>query len=204
MRLLLGAFLLFFASNVVAEDCTGSFVEQEGKDVLASASLFMNLGGMEGSVRKESEKLLQEASRLLQTITPPPAGCPTGCKPQPVAELVFLSQPNKLDSSADDTEYCRQLLKRTEQQPITFNQLSFPDMPTFSSWFSQLAQGKGTEGSVLYAKCDRDCSPIYRSYIDNGGKNISAVTEVVCGEPRDKDDNQYVLSYKYRWRCESN
>ncbi len=198
------SFIVFFLVNAAfvptafATDCSSKEIPVAKKD--ASASAWSNLRNNEGSIRYESAQLLGKALADFESLKPPADVCADGCG-EPKPTLVFSSIPKKYRSDYSDKEKCTRLETETKAKPYEYRGRSFPTQDEFNSWFSDFSQGKGKDGSDLYERCDGDCSPQYFTNIVPVGGKLRVDSEVICGQARDKDDNQYVLTFAYRWDC---
>lgn len=168
----------------------------------ASASFFGNMLGSSGSIRNESEKMLTAAEAAIKDTSPPQISCPKGCAPLQKPKIVFTVVPRLFLTEYDDQEKCRRYLAETTVRPITYLNGLFEDFDEFSSHFSDFSRGSGSLGRDLYRRCDGACSPQYRVVITaNPGEQYSGDSMVVCGEARDKDDNNYDLTTALLWQC---
>lgn len=196
---------LFLVNSAVADEtdkCSAATKDISEDSTLATASFFANERNKPGSIRYESSSMLEKAEKKLSDAEKPEDLCPPGCQLAEKPEIVFKSIPNKFETDYPDYDKCQKLLNETEKNPFNYNK-QFSSMGEVEDWFSDFSRGKGTDGKDLYKKCDGSCSPQYTFIITEEGSNLKLDASVVCGHERDKDDNQYRLSYSYRWTCRS-
>lgn len=200
---------LFACSQVVSnvaygeDSCAKAYKDVPGKTSLGTASTWANLRGADGSLKAESKKLLDQATKERATIKPPADACPTGCEVAPNPLLIFSSVPNKLLKDYSDSATCEKLAAQTKTAPFRYDAKSFSSLDDLNAWFSDFSQGKGKDGNDLYEKCPGSCSPQYTNIIDLKGARFILTAQAVCGGARDKDDNQYRLSVAYRYQCKA-
>ena len=127
--------------------------------------------------------------------------CPPNCQAAAKAKLVFRSIPKVFLSDYGEKAKCNELLEKTRATPLTYHDKFFADIAKFNEWFGQFSQGKGSEGSDLYHRCDGACSPQYRSILDILKTGYQPLVEVVCGPARDKSNNLYRLTTAALWQC---
>ncbi len=190
-----------------AEADTGDKCSSIEKDVkqestLATASFFANKRNQQGSIRYESGAMLKKAENNISNAEKPSGLCPSGCQVSEKPEIIFKAIPNKFLTDYSEYDKCQKLLEETEKTPFEYNE-QFDSIDQIDSWFSDFSRGKGTDGQDLYQRCSGDCSPQYELIISNSGVKLSLDADVICGHERDKKDNQYELSYSYRWNCEN-
>lgn len=142
---------------------------------LASASSWANLRNSKGSLSFEINEILNSGLKDLSQDQ----------------KLVINSVPNKTLSNSNDNDYCKSKLDKTTQKKITYSPKSFASVDDLNDWIGDFSQGDGKEGSDMYKKCDRSCSPQYQYSIAKDANDLKLEVEVICGLPRDKDDNQY-------------
>jgi hypothetical protein len=116
--------------------------------------------------------------------------------------IVFQSIPNNFLTNYDQHEKCETLQDETEENPLTYNDKEFDTMQALESWFSNFSQGKGEDGKNLYKKCSGECSPQYKNIISKNDNKYTLNATVICGQARDKKDDNYEISYSYRWVCQ--
>jgi len=155
-------------------------------NILASASTWDNLRNNENSIKFNINTLIKSA---------------TEGKKQAV--FTIISKPNKFLSDYSDKEYCEKKKQETLSNKLVFTSPELTSTDDLNSWIGDFSQGKGDAGGDLYSKCDKTCSPSYEYEITySTNLNMKAGTNnrykvkalVVCGEARDKDDNQYSLT----------
>lgn len=146
------------------------------KKDLATASIWANMRGTSNSIASKSVSMVNDAFSASS------------------GSIALVVTPNKFLADSDDQQYCAQLSSTYNQNPLKFGPKQFDTVEDFSNWFSQLSQGKGSDGEVLYKKCDEDCSPSYSVVIQKSGNGYTVNATTACNQPRDKDDDQYVLT----------
>ncbi len=186
-----------------AKNCSAIEKEINQESTLATASFFANERNKPGSIRYESGSMLEKAEMNLPKAEKPSDLCPAGCQISEKPEIIFKAIPNKFLTDYSQYDKCQKLLEETEKTPFNYNE-QFASIGEVESWFSDFSRGNGSDGKDLYNKCSGDCSPQYELIISNSGAKVDLDAEVVCGHERDKKDNQYEISYGYRWTCEKN
>lgn len=174
------------------------FVESK----LANASLLANVRNKVGSIRYEVNQMIDKAEDNKQNAVKPQDLCPSNCKLPSEPLVIFKSIPNKYLVDYSQSNKCNAMLVDTTKNPIEYNNRVFDSLKSLEDWFGDLSQGKGSDGKDLYNKCDGQCSPQYTCNISNNGNNFTLDAKVICGPARDKGDNQYKISYSYRWVCQ--
>ncbi len=178
-----------FISNCFAQAaCDTEAKLVDFKKTVATADLWSNYRSKPGSIAHDSSEMLKSALIAFKKNI-------SDCAKN--AQIFFYSIPAKFLNDYSDKNYCEEFFKKTKESPIKYSALEFEDMDQFSSWFNEFSQGKGKQGKELYNKCDRSCSPQYKSIITEVASGIKADVEVICGPARDKDDNNYKLSVQY-------
>lgn len=196
-----GAFLVlfFFQSFAQADESTcPKPVETKLDSSIATASSISNFRGAENSIRKKSGVMINDALSKVSTWDLEP--CPTAC-PHSGREVLFSSVPNVVLNNYDGAKECNALLAATSKDPITFEERTYKSAEELASWLSELGQGKGKDGERLYLLCPGDCSPKYYCHITADGDKLKVRTEVICGEARDKWENNYLLTSTMRASC---
>jgi len=181
-------------------NCDSHTKEVQRRSTSASAGTWTNYRNQPGSLRFESELLLKDAV----TELPNQMGAENLCEPDcgsSGVDISFSSIPNKFLSAYSEKEKCERYERETRAKPFTYTDRRFASAEELNSWFSDFSQGKGKDGSDLYAKCDGVCSPQYSLIIRPVNGQLLVDASVVCGKARDKDDNSYTLKTAYRWRC---
>ena len=194
---------LFLPASVFAQSCAAQFSETIVESKIATADSWPNLMKREGSISFESERMLKKIETSLSSATPPQLSCPASCKISAKPKIIFSSIPNAYLSDYSDKQRCDTLFQQTKASPLLFSGKSFDSLDKFNSWSSDFSQGKGSEGSALYRKCDGSCSPQYYYYLSVAGQAKAVEASVLCGPARDKSDNKYRLAIGYRWECEA-
>jgi hypothetical protein len=205
LTLLLVMFPILIANMAVADSgdkCSGVEKVVKQESTLATASFFANERDQAGSIRYESGAMLEKAESNVGTAQKPADLCPAGCQISEKPEVIFKAVPNKFLSDYSDYDKCQKLLEETEKTPFSYTE-HFSSIDQIESWFSDFSRGKGEDGKDMYNKCSGKCSPQYELIISKEGSKLTLNAEVICGHERDKKDNQYELSYSYRWSCES-
>ncbi len=201
--LLMGIFLSSepsFAAD--SSNCSNYARDVLGESKLATASLYANLRNKEGSISFETKQMLDKAEDNIKNAVKPEDLCPSSCQLPTEPLIIFKSTPNKFLTDYDQSNKCNTMLADTTKSPITYDQRVFDSLKSLEEWFGNLSQGKGSDGKDLYKKCDGQCSPQYTCEINNTGSNFTLDAKVLCGPARDKDDNQYKISYSYQWVCQ--
>ena len=170
---------LTVSSNLTAE--TSEICKNEAAKIestQATASTWANLRNSDGSLKRETDKLLSKGFNLLSDET----------------IISISSKPAKYLSKHSDNEYCEKKLIETEKTPIIFSDKKFSSFEELNNWIADFSQGKGEEGKELYSICDKSCSPQYIYNIEKVENNLLKVDAIViCGLVRDKNDNMYNL-----------
>jgi len=190
--------------QVLAQGCTletnlDSATTENVGTAKASASLFLNALNSNGSLRKESLKLLHAALGKVEAATSEQKGKATYLKPL----IKFVTSPDAFDPVHLADSYCNELLKKTTSVPIEFNNRSFSSLDAFYEWYQGLATGQNRDGKVLFKSCDQRCSPQYTTLLDKRENELRVDTKVICGPMRDHQKNQYTLEADVEWRCNS-
>lgn len=173
------------------------------ESTLATAAFLANEENKPGSIRYESDSLMDRAEGGASTAQKPGGLCPAGCQLNTEPVVVFKAVPRKFLTSYSDYNKCEKLLEQTEKSPFSYNE-QFNSITDVESWFSNFSRGKGPDGQDLYNRCSGQCSPQYEFFITNDGGKLGLNADVVCGHARDKSDDKYIISYSYRWKCQSN
>lgn len=182
-----------------APSCSGRDVVLNNS--LATASTFANVTGADGSIKKESGKLLTQAVDGVREAKQPDSVCSADCNVNPSPFIFLRSVPNKFLSDYSDKAECDKFETETTDKPIFYGNLHFNSLAELNDWFGDFSQGKGKEGKDLYNRCPGSCSPRYTNIIRPSENGFDVEAEVVCGAARDKSDNQYQLSAGYHWAC---
>lgn len=174
------------------------------QSVVATASFFSNLRKSVGSISYESNAIFEKAKDQAATLTPPDNFCPKGCGISPRAVMVFQSAPQKVLTDYRDFDHCKALFESTTKEPLHYINPSIKTIDDLNDWISDLSQGSGVDGKDLYKKCDKSCSPQFEYVIAKNLDNISFTVQgtAICGDARDKSDNQYHLNSFFRWTCQ--
>jgi hypothetical protein len=184
------------------EDCSSYVRDTKVVSSLASASMLANARNKNGSIRFETKEMLNKAETNLVNAEKPADLCPSNCQLPDKPTIVFQSIPNNFLTNYDQHEKCETLQDKTEENPFTYRDKEFDTMQDLENWFSKFSQGKGEDGKNLYERCSGECSPQYKNIISSQDNQLILTAEVVCGQARDKKDNNYEISYSYRWVCQ--
>ena len=184
------------------KDCSSYIRDAKIESSLATASMLANVQNKKGSIRFETKAMLNKAEKNLANAEKPADLCPSDCKLPDQPLIVFQSVPNNFLADHNQRDKCETLKDETEESPFTYRDKQFDTMQALESWFSSFSQGKGEDGKNLYERCDGKCSPQYKNIILSDGNKLILTAEVVCGQARDKKDNNYKISYSYRWVCQ--
>jgi len=186
------------------KDCSSYIRDAKIESSLASASMMANAQNKKGSIRFETKKMLNKAETNLANADKPTDLCPSDCQLPDKPMIVFQSIPNNFLTDYDQREKCETLQDETEKNPFRYGEKEFDTMQALENWFSKFSQGKGGDGKNLYERCSGQCSPQYKNIISSQGNKLILSAEVVCGQARNKKDNNYEISYSYRWVCQAN
>ncbi len=203
-RTIAAAALLIHFSTVPAraDDCKGVILDVPIEAGEATADAWPNMRNAQGSLKFESNRMLTGAAKQISSAkAPADFACPAGCKPADKPTIQYQTIPNKYRSDYSDEAKCKKLLEQTKKVPIEYKDRKFDSIDSLASWYGDFSQGSGGDGADLYAKCDGDCSPQYRTTIRAEKSGYSLDASVICGEARDKSDNKYKLSSALRWSC---
>ena len=182
--------------------CDRDYVDVPKERVSATAASVANLRGAPGSLKAELSRLLSDAREDVAQATPR-AGktCSQSCTPVGRPRITLSVIPNKYLKSYGDEEKCAQRLTQTSLHPLKFGPRRSKSEKELGEWISEVSQGNGKDGKLLYQKCGGKCSPRYFIDATQDGNELVASISVVCGPARDKDDNTYTVSSGYRWGC---
>jgi len=195
------ALCCFFPAQVAKADCILTPEDLKIESLIASASFWSNFYVRTGSLRFESNRMLEDSEKNLPNIKAPESLCKANCKAEYPPSIVFTSIPSKFRTDNEDFQDCEALFKETEKAPLAFHDHSFSDIESFATWLSEFSRGYGEDGAALYEKCTGTCSPRYTSVVTKISNGYKADIFVVCGPARDKSDNTYQLTSSYRWKC---
>lgn len=184
------------------KDCSSYVRDIKVESSLASASMLANARNKNGSIRFETKEMLNKAETNLANAEKPTDLCPSDCQLPDKPLIVFQSIPNDFLTNYDQREECEALQDETKRDPLTYSNKEFDTMQALENWFSNFSQGKGVDGKNLYERCSGKCSPQYKNIIASEDDKLILSAEVVCGKARDKKDNNYEISYSYRWVCQ--
>jgi hypothetical protein len=184
------------------QPCTPDHVDLPKEQTTASASFWPNLARSPGSLRAELSRLLRNAREQITEVKPPSNACSPICRVAGPTHILFRVAPNKFLRSYADFDKCDERLMQTSSQPLRFGPHRARSADELAAWLSDVSQGEGQEGAVLYQKCGGKCSPRYFMDVFQDADRFVATLEVVCGHARDKADNSYTVASGYRWACE--
>jgi len=185
------------------QPCTPDHVDLPKEQTTASAGLLSNLSKSRGSLRSELSRLLGNAREQIAQVKPTGNACSSACRKVTPAHILFRVAPNKFLESYADFDKCEKLQKQTSSQPLRFGPHRAGSIDELAGWLSDVSQGDGQDGAVLYQKCGGRCSPRYSMDVIADSDRFVATLEVVCGHARDKKDNSYTIASSYRWACET-
>jgi hypothetical protein len=200
-RLLAALALCSAVSAWSQETCVPAHVDQPKNEASASAKSLANLLKSPGSLRAEVAGLLNTARENLAQAQPPGNACSHLCRVGPPTGILLSVVPQKFLTTYADSSRCEERLRQTSDQPLRFGPRRARSADEFAAWLSDLAQGRGPDGAVLYRACDGTCSPRYSAMVVPDRDGLVATVDVVCGPARDKADNTYIVSSVYRWAC---
>lgn len=172
----------------------------------ANASIFSNWMNRKGSVKYESERIFNRAKNDFAHLKPPRIKLSKGLTLRSIPYLHFSSSPFQNSVGHPDFEYCQKLENITKSQPIRYSNSTLRSVTALIDWISDLSQGKGELGRDLYQRCDRACSPRFDyqiTQVELSREHYLVDVSIICGLPRDKEDNNYQLKTFYRWSCSS-
>lgn len=184
------------------KDCSSYIKETGVESSLATASTLANVRNKKGSIRFETSEMLNKAENDLANAKKPADLCPSSCQLPDQPTIVFQSIPASFLTNYGQREKCESLQEETEKNPLTYDDRRFDSMQSLESWFSNFSQGKGRDGKDLYERCSGQCSPQYKNIISINNDKYILNASVVCGQARDKKDNNYEISYGFRWVCQ--
>lgn len=191
--------------------CTASATESVGivvplETTKASAAIFSNWMNRKGSVKFESERIFSRAKKDFAHLKPPSIKLSTGLAFRSIPYLHFSSVPFQNSVGHPDFGYCQNLERLTKAQPIRYSNNTIRSVNALIDWISDLSQGKGVLGRDLYHRCDRACSPSFDyqiTQVELSSEHYLVDVSIICGPPRDRQDNNYQLTTFYRWSCNS-
>ena len=181
--------------------CTPSYIDHQIEEVTATANAFSNSIKAAGSLSYETKRLLDKALSVQNSLHAPLTPCSAPCSAGGNSVIVFSTAPHKILTDYSEKDRCQELQRKTSSEPLTFNPDLFTDMDKFSTWFADFSRGSGREGKELYRLCPGACSPQYLVDLNSEQGKVQALVRVICGEARDKTDNQYNVSTTLRWTC---
>lgn len=181
--------LLYMPSAAFAEQC---IPQAPLASTVATANLWDNLRGSEGSISHETAEILEEAERALSK---------QGATSQTAVR--FDVRPHKdIERTPANEKALLSCEAREKSAPPVIVTQTFSKLSELDEWFSDFSQGKGPDGERLYRRCDGGCSPHYSSIITQVDQGYRVRTSAVCGLPRDKQENNYQITATLERRCE--
>jgi hypothetical protein len=201
-------YLILVAAPLIAEPqsvCKNFSKEKAIGRVTASAGIFANFWGSEGSVSYESRHAFDRIETLVSPLKNYENICPQKCRARSAPSIYFRSTPLVVLGSYPDYAHCEKLYEQTSAHPLVYEVAGVDSLDSIARWIEKFSRGKGADGKDLYSRCDASCSPRYRYLITKQAApdaTYSLEAEVVCGHARDQEDNNYDLEYGLRWTCE--
>lgn len=183
------------------EPCTPTHVDLPRTQASATAKSLANILKAQGSVRAEVTGQLRNARNDAALVRPPEEACSRQCRVGEPPQILLTITPLKFLDTYADANKCQQRLRQTSNQPLRFGPRHARSTDELAAWISDLTQGRGPDGKVLYNQCDGSCSPRYSARVTQDGDGLVATLDVVCGPARDRDDNMYSVASAYRWSC---
>jgi len=185
------------------QPCSPDHVDVIENHASATANYGENLRKSPGSLRAEVSRLAGKAEDEAAKADPASGNaCSSSCPVvQEPAHILLSIVPNKFLSGYDEEQKCEELMKQTSSRPLRFGPRRARTEKEVGAWLSDVSQGHGEDGTVLYSKCSGKCSPRYLLDVARDGDGFVANLDVVCGPARDKTDNTYAVSSGYRWAC---
>jgi len=199
-----------------------TLIDQEASSG-AMGNYFARSGSLQGEIGPITERLLSAT----QTTKPAKLQCGGGCKINENPQVFLKIAPKKTQKNYQEAATCENLRKKTARSPIKFGPKQFDSVADIGGWQSDLALGKGADGTELYKRCPGNCSPEYvliinpalarasklpKSQISSRIKikklasdrptKITGTVQVICGHARDQDDEKFLLKGGVRWSCE--
>lgn len=206
MQRLLAALVLCMMVPASAQPrCASDSVDVPKDRASATANSGANLRKAPGSLRVELSRLVGDAQKEVKQVKPPSGNaCSSRCRVvKEPAHILVSVVPNKFLKSYGEAQKCEGRLKQTSTRPLRFGPRHAKSEDELATWLSDVSQGHGEDGTVLYKECDGKCSPRYFMDIAQDGNGFVGNLSVVCGPARDKEDNTYTISTGYRLACES-
>ena len=188
----------FAAAQTICSEITNQQKVNQGE---ATADILANSIGRESSLRIKSKKLLKEAQSQIAKAQPSKDFCPDRCTLAPTPNVIFEVIPKSFLQDSSDAKLCEKLMAKTKEHPFEYPNRRFATIDDLSSWFADFSQGKGSDGKDLYLRCTGSCSPQYTSTIKQNSDDFSLDASVLCGQPRDKNENLFTLTTYLVWHC---
>lgn len=188
------------ASANEAGRCVGDPLEVPLASVEARAGVLANALKRDGSIRVVAARLLDEATAAARRARPPGEVCSEAC-PAAAPDVVLRSVPTAFRAADADAAHCQELLASTTEEPLVWER-SFDDAQDLGDWIAAFSRGRGEDGRELYRLCDGACSPQYAWTIREAADGrLDVRADVVCGPPRDRDDDLYRVASGLVWTC---
>ena len=204
MKLLSAVLAVFVSIPAWSQQlCAPDHVDVTENHASATADHAANLRMSPGSLRAQFSRLAKKAEDQAAKADPASGNpCSSTCAVvQEPAHILMSLVPNKFLSGYADEQKCEELLRETSVRPLRFGPRRARSEKELGTWLSDVSQGRGDDGTVLYRKCSGKCSPRYLLDIARDGDGLVANLDVVCGPARDKTDNTYAVASGYRWAC---
>jgi len=183
------------------EPCSPAHVDLPRTQASATAKSLANILKSQGSVRAEVTGQLRNARDGAALVRPPENACSHLCRVDQPPQILLTIAPQKLLAAYADADKCEELLRQTSSHPLSFGPRHASSADELAGWITDLSQGRGPDGKVLYNQCDGTCSPRYSARITQDSDGLVATLDVVCGPARDRNDNMYNVASAYRWAC---
>lgn len=191
------------ATEDLLVDCSAIIRDVPVESKAATASTYANFRNSEESLRFQSKRMFEAGAKAVKQLAAPGDLCPAGCAAPAPASMVLQAVPKKFLRDYSDEAECTRFLAETKKQPFLYPDRAFANLEAFMDWYNDFSTGKGKDGEDLYRRCPGSCSPQYTTIVTESGGKLYATAKVICGPARDKSDNQYDLSFSYRWVCRS-
>lgn len=185
----------FWLISAYCEDVGGQACSKEQQVLsidIASAGLFDNFWKREGSFAAVSKTVIKQGFASLEKMKKKLAEC-SECVSKD-AFLYLEVKPTHYLKQYSDKNLCLDYLDRTSKDNLKYAK-EVADLEEVEDWIGDFSRGKGDEGEQLYRDCPGDCSPQFRFEVDNRENAFFINVQVVCGEARDKDDNNYIVEH---------
>src|SRR5262249_12264370 len=141
--------------------CNPDHVDVPKERASATAGSVANLRDAPGSLKAELSRLLSDAREDVTQATPRGKTCSQSCTAVGRPRITLSVIPNKFLKNYGDAEKCAQRLTQTSLQPLKFGPHRAKSEKELGEWISEVSQGNGKDGKLLYQKCSGKCSPRY-------------------------------------------